>query len=479
MSEAVTKELPDNWAWSTLGDVCEKPQYGWTTKASQDGDLHLLRTTDITSGQINWATVPYCVEEPEDKDKYLIKDGDIVVSRAGSVGVSYLISNPEPSVFASYLIRFKPLIDRKYVYYFLKSPAYWNAISEKSAGIALQNVNASKLKEINIPVAPPEQQKRIVAKIEDLFSHIDAGIEALKKAKQLLKQYRQSILKAAVTGELTKEWREANKDKHEPATQLLERILKERRQKWEEQQLEHFKAKGKMPKDDKWKEKYKEPEAVEMECFPIPNEWQWITLDALLNNIEAGKSFKCDERPPVEGETGIVKVSAVTWGEFDSNESKTIVDKAKTNPNYKIMEGDFLFSRANTIELVGACVIVKHIDKDLLLSDKILRFVIPNEWKQWVQLCLRTQHGRSEIESLATGNQESMRNIAQGNIKKIRIPLMPEAELTEISKIVSQKTDSIARLEIELDSQLVKADRNKQSILASAFSGRIGVEGVL
>ena len=123
-------------------------------------------------------------------------------------------------------------------------------------GVGSLNVNSlESSKDYDIPLAPPEQQKRIVAKIEELFSHIDAGIEALKKAKQLLKQYRQSVLKAAVTGELTKEWREANKDKLEPASQLLERILKERRQKWEEQQLEQFKAKGKMPKDDKWKRK--------------------------------------------------------------------------------------------------------------------------------------------------------------------------------------------------------------------------------
>src|SRR5690606_24720681 len=123
----------------------------------------------------------------------------------------------------------------------------------------VQNISSKTIEDWEMPIAPPGQQKRIVAKIEELFSHIDAGIEALKKAKQLLKQYRQSILKAAVTGELTKEWREANKDKLEPASKLLERILKERRQVWEEQQLKKIKAKGKIPKDDKWKEAYAEP----------------------------------------------------------------------------------------------------------------------------------------------------------------------------------------------------------------------------
>jgi type I restriction enzyme S subunit len=112
-------------------------------------------------------------------------------------------------------------------------------------------------------------------------------------------------------------------------------------------------------------------------------------------------------------------------------------------------KGEFLFSRANTIESVCACVIVQRIDKDLLMSDKISRFVMPNEWKELIQLCLCTRHGRSEIESLTSGNQDSMRNITQGNIQKNKIPLIPEPELAEISAIVAQKTEVIEPMEIE------------------------------
>ena len=147
--------------------------------------------------------------------------------------------------------------------------------------------------------------------------------------------------------------------------------------------------------------------------------------------------------------------------------------KEKINPDYRIKVGDFLFSRANTIELVGACVIVKEVDRDLLLSDKIHRFVLSNEWKEWVRICLRTRHGRNEIESLATGNQDSMRNISQGSVRKIRIPLLPAVELEEIIARVNQKIDGLRRLESEIEVQLIKAEKNKQSILASAFSGKI------
>ena len=103
--------LPKDWITSSLEKICTQPQYGYTTKAVSKGNIKLLRTTDITSGKIDWSTVPYCKEDPQDPEKYLLREGDIVISRAGSVGVSYLIQKPENSIFASYLIRFNPLIE--------------------------------------------------------------------------------------------------------------------------------------------------------------------------------------------------------------------------------------------------------------------------------------------------------------------------------------------------------------------------------
>jgi len=204
------KILPRNWVLTKIEGVCINPQYGYTTKASKYGDLKLLRTTDITSGKIDWEKVPYCTKNPDDIEKYILNDGDIVISRAGSVGFSYLIQNPEKAIFASYLIRFKPLIKKRYFKYFLNSPFYWNSISEKKLGIAVPNVNANKLKSIIIPLPPFNEQNRIVEKIEELFSDLDKATDDLKKTQEQLKIYRQSVLKAAFEGKLTEKWREQN-----------------------------------------------------------------------------------------------------------------------------------------------------------------------------------------------------------------------------------------------------------------------------
>lgn len=458
MSEMVERELPEGWEWANLRSLCSKITDGThhSPVNGAEGKYKYITAKNIKPWGLDLTNITY-IDEQTHKEIYArcdVKKGDILYIKDGATtGVA--IVNPldeEFSLLSSVgVFRPKENIDSNYLRYALNSPMVKKTMLANMAGVAITRLTLTKLKAAMIPLAPLDQQKRIVAKIEELFSHIDAGVEGLKKTQRLLKQYRQSVLKAAVTGELTKEWREENKDKVESAEKLLDRVLEKKQQM----------AKG----------NYKEPERIEDIPFDLPKGWVWTNLDALIFNIESGKSFKCEERPPKKDETGIIKVSAVTWGEFDSNESKTIVDESRINLSYKIQKGDFLFSRANTIELVGACVIVREVSSELLLSDKILRFVLPDEWKEWVKTCLRTQFGRNEIERLATGNQESMRNISQGNIKRIRIPLPPKTELFELIKCVNQKIDSISRLEVETNMLLAKAGRNKQSILISAFNG--------
>ncbi len=203
--------LTSGWTITSLGDVCNKPQYGWTCRASKIGNVKYVRTSDISNGQIDWSTVPYCEEVPEDIEKYRVHPDDILVARAGSVGVSYRIAKVHcDAVFASYLIRFNALdgIEPKYVEWFLKSKDYWQAISDFTAGIAIPNVNASKLSALQLPLAPLNEQRRIVAKLEALLGKVDVCQKRLAKIPVLLKRFRQAVLAAAVSGELTKDWRE-------------------------------------------------------------------------------------------------------------------------------------------------------------------------------------------------------------------------------------------------------------------------------
>jgi type I restriction enzyme, S subunit len=408
--------FPNKWEVKRLGELSSAIQYGYTAKATTERiGPKLLRITDIQNDAVDWDAVPFCEISAKETKKYRLGKNDLLFARTGAtVGKSYLIFGSIPeSVFASYLIRVRLLDDvsPKYVAYFFRSADYWRQITETQAGIGQPNVNGTKLAQIKIPVAPLDQQGLIVAEIEKQFSRLDEAVANLRRVKANLKRYKASVLKAAVEGKF------ASID---------------------------------------------------------PSGWTRTNLGAVLTTIEAGKSFKCEERLPNIREIGVVKVSAVTWGTYDEEESKTCLDPDRIETRYFVKSGDFLFSRANTIQLVGRCVIAQKVTRKVMLSDKILRFhfsdtVVPH----WVLYWLQSDIGRKEIERLSTGNQESMRNIGQERIRQIAFALPGLEEQHAIVAEVERRLSVIEELEAAVEANLIRANRLRQSILARAFSGEL------
>lgn len=211
-----------------------------------------------------------------------------------------------------------------------------------------------------------------------------------------------------------------------------------------------------------------------MNSHVLPSGWDWAPLEDLISAIETGKSFKCEERPPENGEVGVAKVSAVTWGRYREEESKTCIDADRVNPALFIHAGDFLFSRANTIELVGACVIATDVKRKIMLSDKILRLVfVDDTLKPWVLSWLRSKDGRRQIESLASGNQESMRNIAQDKLRQIMVPVPPDDERLKIISLTDELFSHLNAGVAELKVAQRKLTQNRQSLLKEALTGAL------
>jgi type I restriction enzyme, S subunit len=210
----------------------------------------------------------------------------------------------------------------------------------------------------------------------------------------------------------------------------------------------------------------------------MPDRWIRAALGDVIGSIEAGTSFKCEERPPRPGETGVMKVSAVTWGAYDEAESKTVLDLERIDESLLVQPDDFLFSRANTINLVGACVIVHATSRRLMLSDKILRIKFTNAEQAYVLHYLRSPAGRSEIEHLASGNQESMRNIGQDRIRAIRIPLPPLSEQRRIVAALEEHLSDLDAAVAGLERARANTDRFRAAVLREACTGRIGVGAV-
>jgi type I restriction enzyme, S subunit len=177
-----------------LGDVATKIDYGVTASASADDNgTKFLRITDIQDGAVDWRAVPFCMAPQNRLRSAKLSDGDIVFARTGATtGKSFLIqSPPDGAVFASYLIRVRPAasIDSAFLAQFFQSRSYWSQIRQKTQGATLGGVNATSLSEIEIPLPPLDEQRRIAA----ILGRADTLRRKRKRALGLLDNLTQSI----------------------------------------------------------------------------------------------------------------------------------------------------------------------------------------------------------------------------------------------------------------------------------------------
>ena len=175
IKEDIPFEIPNNWKWTIVKNITNNIQYGYTASAMEEGNVKLLRITDIQNGNINWQSVPYCNIDKSIRENYILHKNDIVVARTGgTVGKNFIIDEIEDSVFASYLIRLVPSnIYPKYLKYYMDTSYYWKQIWDNSKGMAQPGVNSKILANMLISIPPLEQQKKIVEKIEKCFELIE------------------------------------------------------------------------------------------------------------------------------------------------------------------------------------------------------------------------------------------------------------------------------------------------------------------
>ncbi|HCG5939140.1 restriction endonuclease subunit S [Vibrio parahaemolyticus] len=294
--------VPKGWEWTRLGNLSSDIHYGYTASAKPNSEgVRLLRITDIQNDKVNWGTVPACDITEEKAKSYLLENDDILIARTGgTIGKSYLVENIDlQAVFASYLIRVKRVqaVYAPFTKVFLGSQLYWKQLIENSAGTGQPNVNATALKQLLFIVPPFNQQKRIVAKVDELMALCDqleqqteASIEAhqvlvttlldtltnsadadelmqnwtrisehfdtLFTTEESIDQLKQTILQLAVMGKLV-----SQDPNDEPAAELLKRIAEEKAQLVKEKKIKKQKALPPISEDEK--------------PFELPSGWEW------------------------------------------------------------------------------------------------------------------------------------------------------------------------------------------------------------
>ena len=447
------------WRTVKLEDVAESIQYGHTTSSTQEAVWpRFLRITDIQDRRVDWETVPYCSIPKNQIPKYRLAKGDLLFARTGAtVGKSFLITTEIPeSIFASYLIRVRvtDAVDPQFIAYYFQSAQYWQQISDNSPGIGQPNVNGSKLAKITFPLPPLPEQRRIVARIEELFSRLDAGVAALRHAKAQLQRYRQSVLAAAVTGQLTQAWREQHPDT-EPASVLLERILEQRR--------EHWNGRG----------KYKEPVSPNEDFGRNPSgTWEMASMDALTCHITSG-SRDWTQYYKDDGYAVFVMAQNVRPQKFDSTPvirvSPPEGDRDKVRS--AVAQDDLL------VTIVGAntgnvCRVDKSLEDYYVCQSVALLRPVETATAKYLDLYMNSEeHGQYQFDKWMYGAGRP--HLSFDQLRSTAVFLPPLAEQHQIVAEVEARTTAIDHLEAELDRQITRSNRLRQSSLAAAFSGQM------
>ena len=197
----------EDWEVKPLGEI-SAIRYGHTDKSNVDfRGPKFLRITDIQDGVVNWESVPRCNPMTEqDWAKYELRKGDIVFARTGATtGKSFLLSDVEDAVFASYLIRVRlhQLDAAPFVALFFESPEYWAVVAEGTTGSAQGGFNAKKLSSLSIPLPPREVQAEVIMELSELRRNVRNLEDGYQAELNSLDELRQSILEQAFEGKLT------------------------------------------------------------------------------------------------------------------------------------------------------------------------------------------------------------------------------------------------------------------------------------
>ncbi len=455
MSAEVQKELPDNWEWTKLGDVVTKIIGGGTPSRNKphywEGDIPWLTVKDMRSRRPTDAIDHISEKAVEESSTNVIAEDTVII--ATRIGLGKVIRVPYKAAINQDLkaLVVPSEIDKGYLEYWLVSKTQY--LESIGSGTTVKGIRLEQIRDLDFPLAPPEQQKRIVTRIEELFSHIDAGIEALKKAKQLLKQYRQSVLKAAVTGELTKEWREENARSGHAID-------------W----LEHISGLRESLVAERTIGKPKKTAAIDESDLPyqIPKSWKWLRLDDFVLT-----SVDCPHSTPkykVQGKK-CVRTADFLPGKLVMGNVRYVTPESFDERNKRLVPqpDDVLYSREGGI-LGIACMIPEG--EEVCLGQRMMIFRTESKLAStYLMHNLNSPLIVHRVKSLTGGSASPHLNV--GEIRNFLLPIPPKRECEVLLSALDEKLSSIERLEHGMDLQLVKAEKNKQSALASAFSGEL------
>jgi type I restriction enzyme S subunit len=463
--------LPIGWVQTSLESVADWAS-GGTPSRSNDayftGDIPWVKTGELG---------PMFIRDTQEKlTPEAISSSSAKVFPKGSVGIAmYGATIGRLSIWAidastnqacAVAQPIPGVLFNEFLYYFLLSQK--RKFIEAGKGGAQPNISQGLLRQWPICLPPLREQHRIVARIEELFSELDKGIENLKLAQSQLAVYRQALLKHAFEGKLTANWRAANADQLESGEKLLQRVLIYRRSQWEEAQLRRFEKVGKAVLAN-WKSKYREPSPQDSAKLPpLPKEWIWSTVEQLAR-VSSGQT-------PSGMPTGSEANGSVSWfrvGDMNARGNKkwmteggvALSEQTTKRLGLKLLPaGSIIFPKRGGAIATNKKRRLKYdacCDLNLMAVSPV-PFIADYLW--WFFQGI-------DLARLSDGS--NVPQINNPDIVPLPVPLPPIAEQAVIVDAFEHQISIIDRLESEIEINLTTSEALRRSILKKAFAGEL------
>ncbi len=369
-------------------------------------------------------------------------------------------------------------ISPEYLASFLRQTDVRDYLAANASGVggSLMRVKPSTLAEFEFKLSGHLTQTRIVAKLEELLSDLDAGVAELELAQKKLAKYRQSLMKAAVEGALTAEWRTHHKPA-ETGAQLLERILTERRTRWEAKQILKFKEQGKTPPKD-WQKKYPEPVRPDTTDLPdLPERWVWASIEQIASDERYSLSigpFGSNLKVPDYRDSGVplVFVRNIRSGKYGGGHTKYVTsEKAIELSAHIVTAGDVLVTKMG--EPPGdANVYPDDQPPAIITADCIKIRCWPDLMSPvFLKSVVNSNIGKRQIEPMTQG--VAQKKVSLGRFSSLAVPVPPAVEQALIVRLVNEADRDAAEQITAIELSLKQSTAQRKNILRTAFAGQL------
>ena len=479
--------LPVGWCWATLREIAQlKGGFAKGKKRDSGTKLHdvpYLRVANVQRGYLDLSEMLTIEATRDEVHELQLMKGDVLFNEGGDrdkLGRGWIWNGELPlCIHQNHVFRARLLsqgISPKLVSWYSNSAGQRYFWDEGKHTTNLASVNLTKLGNFPVPVPPATEAESVVEALDSYLTRLDAATEGLKRVEANLKRYRASVLKAAVEGNLVPteaELAKKEKREYEPASVLLERILKERRHRWEQAELAKMKAKGEVPKNDTWKKKYEEPSAPDTSDLPeLPEGWCWASVDQLSLLIQYGTSAKTNEE--ADG-VPVIRMGNIVDGylTLESDTLKYLPRDHDELPSLFLETEDMLFNRTNSAELVGKSAVYMGVPKPCSFASYLIRVRFSQEIRAaYVAAYLNSLAGKQWVASVKN-QQVGQANVNGSKLAACAIPVPPGAEQERIATELEKAASNIENLASGTARDVVRTERLRQSILRWAFEGKL------